>query len=59
MYQKLDKETLEKFRDGAQEEVDYEKEHGSERHEPNDIPYWIGFWSGKVDAYRYLLETYC
>lgn len=54
----LDKETLENLRDAAQNELDYEKEHGSDRHEPTDISYWIGFWSGKVDAYQFILDTY-
>ena len=58
MNQKIDKETLEKLRDGAQGELDYEKEHGSDRHESKDIPFWIGFWSGKVDAYQYLLDIF-
>ena len=58
MNQRIDKEALEKFRDGAKEELEYEKDHGSSRHEPNNVPYWIGFWSGKVDAYQYLLDTY-
>ena len=56
MNQKIDKETLEKFRDGAQDELDYEKEHGSDRYEPKDVSYWIGFWSGKVYAYQFLLD---
>ena len=58
MSRKLDKETLEKFRDGAQGELDYEKEHGTDRHELKDVSYWIGFWSGKVDAYQYLLDIF-
>ena len=58
MNQKIDKETLGKLRDGAQGELDYEKERGSDRHELKDVPYWIGFWSGKVDAYQYLLDIF-
>jgi len=58
MQKELDKETLEELRDGAQDELDYETQHGADRHELKDVPYWIGFWCGKAGAYQFLLDTY-